>query len=227
MDAEFLSRGVDVARELIAQGTPLEFACAMAGNAMLESGARTIAPSKDGSDGLWQWRNAADVSRLSSLKNFAAHHGQDWREMPVQCAFALYECANSFAGLWALRDTDRSVATLTMDFCDQFERPAASGRVPEIRIKYAESVYDALNVAAPAVPASATPEIPPQPVAAPELSTKQETLTMPAILLADILPILAPVLGKVLASLVKELEAANPGLGAALKTICDDLAQSL
>ena len=225
MDAEFLSRGVDVARELISQGTPLEFACGMAGNAMLESGARTIAPSKDGSDGLWQWRDAADISRLTALKNFAAHHGQDWRDMPVQCAFALYECANNFPGLWALRNTNRSVATLTMDFCDQFERPAAEGRVPDLRIKYAEAVYNALANEIPSVPV-ASPEVPASPVAA-SVPAQKEPLTMPAILLSDILPILAPVLGKVLASLVKELESANPGLGAALKTICDDLAQAL
>lgn len=226
MDAEFLSRGVDVARELIAQGSPRTFAAAMAGNAMLESGARTIAPSKDGSDGLWQWRDAANVQRLSMLKNYAAHHGLDWRDMPVQCAFALYECANNFPDLWALRNTDRSVATLTMDFCDQFERPAAEGRVPDIRIKYAEAVYNALANEIPAPPV-ASPEIPAPPVASPVVPAQKEQMNMPAILLADILPILAPVLGKVLASLVKELEASNPGLGAALKTICDDLAQSL
>ncbi len=225
MDAEFLSRGVDVARELISQGTPLEFACGMAGNAMLESGARTIAPSKDGSDGLWQWRDAADISRLTALKNFAAHYRHDWRYMSTQCAFALYECANSFPGLWALRSTDRSVATLTMDFCDQFERPAAAGRVPEIRIKYAEAVYNALANEIPSVPV-ASPEVPAPPVAA-SVPAQKEPLTMPAILLADVLPLLAPVLGKILASLVKDLEASNPGLGAALKTICDDLAQAL
>jgi hypothetical protein len=222
MTPEFLARGVAVGRELVSLGTPGPFAAAMAGNAMLESGARTIAPSHDGSDGLFQWRDAASVSRLSRLKQFAAHYGVDWRELSIQCKFALYECENDFPTLWGMRASSRSVATLTLDWCDIFERPAASGRVPEIRISYAEAVYNELVKTA-----SASSEPPVTEPAAPAPTFQPGEKTMPAILLADVLPIIAPVLGKVLASLVKELEAANPGIGAALKTICDDLSAAL
>ncbi len=224
VNAELQARGVEVAKELVSQSTPPKFAAAMAGNAMLESGARTIAPSKDGSDGLWQWRDAPGVSRLTALKRFAAHYGADWRDLAMQCKFALYECENDFPGLWAYRNSDRSVATLALDWCDLFERPAAAGRVPDLRIAYAQSVYSELaqseNQSIILGPYGGV-------IFAPSGPVEKGTLSMPAILLSDVLPLLAPILGKVLAELIKELEANNPGMAPALKQIFGDIAAAL
>ena len=205
------TRGLAVAQELIGLGVTAPFAAAMAGNAMLESGARTINPSKDGSDGLFQWRNAPGVARLTALKNFSAHSSLDWTSLNAQCQFAIHECQADFPQLWALQNTGRSVATLTMDWCDIYERPAVSGRVPDIRIKYATEVFAALGVRE--VQAQSAPST--------------GAMTMPAILLTDVLPIIAPFVGKMLLLIIKDLETANPGLSGSLKQIFDDVAKGL
>ncbi len=227
INPELQARGVEVAKELVSLGVPAKFAAAMAGNAMLESGARPIAPSKDGSDGLWQWRDAPGVSRLTALKRFSVHYGVDWREVPIQCKFAIYECENDFSGLWAYRNSDRGVATLALDWCDEFERPAEAGRVPQIRIAYAQSVYSVLAQSRipPIILAPSSTEIPGG--VAPSGPVEKGALSMPAILLSDVLPLLAPILGKVLAELIKELEANNPGMAPALKQIFGDIAAAL
>ncbi len=205
------TRGLAIAQELITLGVTAPFASAIAGNGMLESGARTINPSRDGSDGFLQWRNAPGVARLTALKNFSAHSSLDWTSLNAQCQFAIHECQTDFPQLWALQNTGRSVATLTMDWCDIYERPAPSGRVPDIRIKYATEVFAALG--ADEAPARSAPST--------------GAMTMPAILLTDMLPIIAPFAGKMLLLLIKDLEAANPGIGGSLKQIFDVVAKGL
>lgn len=243
MNSELLARGVNVGKILVGLGVPVPFASAMAGNAMLESGAQPVAQSPDGSNGLWQWRDAPGVSRLSALKQFATHYGISWTDETLQCRFAIYECTTDFAVLWAMRDSDKSVATLTLDWCDIFERPAASGRVPETRIAYAEAVSASLEtlpapapivvapvLPSPSIPAPATASAP---VSAPAPATASVTTvttmepSMPAILLADILPVIAPLVAQAMVALIKDLEQANPGMGATLKSILSSVAAGI
>ncbi len=113
---------------------PLVSACAVAGNAWQENLCRpiTTGPKDHGSDGMMQWR----LSRLIELQQRAR-----WDTLPVQCQFFKDECKRDYPGLWAqLVAGSRSLETLTLNITDQYERPSAAGRVPDLRIGYARHV---------------------------------------------------------------------------------------
>lgn len=139
----------DTASEIVSYlmdlgGWSLNGAAAAAGNAWLESGLNPIAPSNDGSNGLWQWRDASDVNRLTRLKRWCAANRYDWRTIKAQCAYCVYETKEDFSTLYSqLQGTERSIENLTLNFCDVWERPAKQGRVPDVRIKYAKQARQA------------------------------------------------------------------------------------
>lgn len=151
--------------ELGLPGLPRSSVAAIVGNATQENQARsTTEGAKDhGSDGLFQWR----LDRLANLKAFAAEHFEGaWDTIRAQAAFFAYECKRDYPGLMSdLVAGTKSVATLTANICDIFERPAAASAMLDKRIGYATDFLKAWagEPAPPAVITSPTPTSPPAP----------------------------------------------------------------
>ncbi len=137
---------------------PLISACAVAGNAWQENRIEPVTegPKDHGSDGMLQWR----LDRLDALMKWP-----NWDTLQVQCAFFKAECKQNYPNLWAVltNPQGRSLATLTADICDFYERPSAAGRVLDTRIEYATRVYNAVTQASPSPvpPVSLAPYTPP------------------------------------------------------------------
>jgi hypothetical protein len=134
-----------VAAELLRLGLPYASAMAATANATHESLCRPFNPSPDGSNGLWQWRDAAGVHRLTDLMNWSAQNGLNWMTVSAQCQFFLYEVKNKFPTLWAdLSAGTKSIATLTANIEEFFERPASLGDL-DARIATAQWLSDNLT----------------------------------------------------------------------------------
>jgi hypothetical protein len=137
---------------------PLVSACAVAGNGWRENlmSPLTSGAKDHGSDGLLQWR----LSRLDELQRY-----KNWDTLPVQCQFFKDECKRDYPGLWAqlANPGNRTLANLTANICDIYERPSAAGRVIDERIGYAKRVFALFDVAPPPQPLP-TPAGVPQPV---------------------------------------------------------------
>lgn len=116
---------------------PLVSAAAIAGNGWQENLLRpiTVGPKDHGSDGLLQWR----LSRLVELQQRPG-----WDTLQVQCQFFKDECKRDYPKLWAMLKNpgQRTLANLTLNICDIYERPSVAGRKPEKRIEYAEQIYN-------------------------------------------------------------------------------------
>lgn len=99
--------------------------CAIMGNIAQESNFNTSVTSSDGygSQGLCQWTG----SRLTNLKNFAKSKGLKWNSVECQCKFLDKELKDGYKELRnkLLNGIKGSLETLTDEFCDKFERPAA------------------------------------------------------------------------------------------------------
>lgn len=146
--ARILSNSKIVVRELMAEPDPLPLvsACAVAGNGWQENLMEPVTKGRKdhGSDGLLQWR----LDRLVALKQL-----KDWDTLPVQCQFFKAECKVQYPRLWAqlVEPKGRTLANLTANICDVYERPSRAGRELEARISYAEQVYAANKLAVPEV----------------------------------------------------------------------------
>ncbi len=167
---------------------PMRSAAVFGGNATQENLCQPVtAGAKDhGSDGTLQWR----VERLTGpdgLQPWCAAQGIPWDTLKSQALFTMHELDQpQYAALKAdLHAGAKSLETLTLNFCDAFERPSAAGRVPTDRIRYA---HDCLAILMRDVPVASVPAPVPAPLPIPV--TTVEDLQMPIEL---ILQIIAPI----------------------------------
>lgn len=182
-------------------GLPKVSAAAAVGNATQENQCRsvTLGAKDHGSDGLFQWR----LDRLSAMQSFANANFGSWQSIEAQAAFFAYECMKDYPSLWSdLHNGTKSLATLTANICDQFERPAAAYAMLDARIKYAA---DFLNVWTTVVPAPASPPAP----------SPQPTGTAMNPLFALLVPLIEQVVVPFVAGLVRNTGPVAPGSPAA------------
>ena len=193
-----------------AAGYPPKSAAAIGGNATRENLCLpTTAGAKDhGSDGVLQWRQG----RLIELQAMT-----DWQSLKTQAAFTILELQRDYKALEAdLRAGTKTLATLTLDFCDVFERPSADGRVADRRIGAAS---DCMNLITPvAMPKEIImPTMPPMVATAPPISSLTKgTIPMPPfdpILAAQLVSVFAPLVETLISGLIKEIvsHAGQPG----------------
>jgi hypothetical protein len=129
-----------VVNALMAEPDPLPLisACAVAGNGWQENLMEPVTrgPKDHGSDGLLQWR----LSRLTELKRYPK-----WNTLETQCQFFKDECQRDYPKLWAqlVNPGKRSLANLTANICDVYERPSVAGRRIDARVRFAETVFEA------------------------------------------------------------------------------------
>lgn len=121
----------------IAAGYPMRSAAAIGGNATRENlvQATTEGAKDHGSDGVLQWRKDR-LYRLQSLPN--------WATLKTQAQFTILELQAKEGSQFFdmdyhvleadLRAGTKSLETLTLNFCDAYERPSDDGRVADIRI---------------------------------------------------------------------------------------------
>jgi hypothetical protein len=176
---------------------PLVSASAVVGNSWREDLNKPVTegPLDHGSNGLFQWR----LDRLDGpegLRGWAQARGLPWNTIPTQVAFFKWECKTKYPHLWAQLlnpPTDKQVkdplATLTLNICDQYERPSEAGRVPDIRIAYARRAEALLQGQTPAPLPTPTPAPLPTPIPTP---TPEPSVTTPVPLpvLQGLLPVL-------------------------------------
>lgn len=119
---------------------PMRSCAAIGGNGTQESLCQpvTLGPKDHGSDGVLQWR----LERLTGpdgLIPYCQAHGIPWDTLKSQAFFTLHELTDpKYAVLLAdLKAGTKSLETLTLNFCDAFERPSAAGRQADKRIAYA------------------------------------------------------------------------------------------
>src|ERR1019366_1132607 len=173
----------------VAMGYPAKSAASIGGNATRENNCLpTTAGAKDhGSDGSLQWRGP----RLLEVQGMLG-----WDTLKVQAAFTIRELQRDYKALEAdLRAGTKSLASLTLDFCDVFERPREAGRVPDIRIKAATDCLALITGVAPAAPAVLS-----------TITPKQGALQMPPfdpVLAAQLVNLLAPLVESLVAGLIK------------------------
>jgi len=127
-------------------GLPMRSSAAIGGNGTQENLCQpvTTGPKDHGSDGVLQWREER-LTGPDGLDPWCAAHGIPWDTLKSQAAFTLYELTQpQYVVLSAdLRAGAKSLETLTLNFCDAFERPSAAGRKEMDRIRYA---HDCLTI---------------------------------------------------------------------------------
>ncbi len=159
----------------IAAGYPMRSSAAFGGNGTVENLCQpTTEGAKDhGSDGALQWR-LNRLYRLQSLPN--------WATLKTQAQFTILELQAKegsqffdmdYSVLEAdLRAGTKSLETLTLNFCDAYERPSPAGRVADLRIAKAHDCLALLmrdNAPGPfPVPVQPTPT-PTAPIGVPQM----------------------------------------------------------
>ena len=192
-DSALFERQKALAGALLPLGVSLKGIAAIVGNATQENECKPVTEgAKDhGSDGLFQWR----LERLTGpdgLRTWAGKNNLNWTLIPTQAAFFVYECKKDFETLWqSLVSGQKSIETLTMDLCDEYERPSEAGREAEKRINYARAFYEAMGIAQVVSSAPVAP-LPPLPSPVDPVSVQKENKPMPVIGL-DVLAQFAPV----------------------------------
>jgi hypothetical protein len=119
---------------------PMAAACAIVGNASQENIClpRTPGVKDHGSDGVLQWRK----ERLMEMNSWCVKNFGRWDTLEAQAAFTLYECARDYPSLYKdLLSGEKTIPTLTANFCDIYERPASASAMLDNRIKYAEDAH--------------------------------------------------------------------------------------
>jgi hypothetical protein len=215
-------------------GIPRVSAAAAVGNATEENSCRSVTTGTldHGSNGLLQWR----LDRLTGdgvpptpwgmqpwcIKNFGT-----WQDIVAQAAFFSYECMRDYKTLWAdLVAGKESLATLTLNITDIYERPSVAGRVPDTRIGYAINFLNEWPTTAaptpPVIPAplpqpTSTPTPAPLPAPAPipmplpTPSVQRGTLMDPAVI-AVLAPIIEALAAGFLKAIITQVTAASvPG----------------
>lgn len=190
--------------------------CAIIGNAMAESGLETeTGPVDHGSDGLFQWRGA----RLERLKK-----RPDWKTPSAQVAFLVSELRAApgspdfdvdYSGLYAeLMRADRPLETLTLNFCDRYERPSVAGRRADARIGFARDAARTLGVTL-----TPDPTLPPREAPRPPILTTSSGRAIDLSGIVAVFQALAPI-GLAVA---RVLTRANPTAGLVLDVVTSGL----
>jgi hypothetical protein len=178
-------------------GFPMRSAAAIGGNATQESLVTpvTIGAKDHGSDGVLQWR----LERLDALKAYCAAQGLGWDTLKGQAMFTWHELNNpAYAGLYGdLTAGTKSLETLTLNFCDAFERPSEAGREADKRIRYA---HDCLAILMRDVPAPVPPIVVAPLPTTPVTLQQVESLQMP---IEIILQLVAPLAESLISGLLK------------------------
>jgi Phage tail lysozyme len=207
-------RQIEFCGYFLKAGYPPKSAAAIGGNATRENLClpTTIGAKDHGSDGVLQWRK----ERLIELQAMT-----DWQTLKTQAAFTILELQRDYKVLESdLRAGVKTLATLTLDFCDVFERPSADGRVADRRIGAASDCMNLIvPVAMPAepLPPLVVPRIPPLPnIPTSYLPPLKGTEPMPPfdpILAAQLVSVFAPLVETLISGLIKEivLHAGQPG----------------
>jgi Phage tail lysozyme len=178
---------------------PMRSAAAIGGNATQENMCQPVTTgAKDhGSDGTLQWR----LERLDGpggLKAFCAARGLAWNTLKAQAAFTMFELDNDYPTLKGdLRLGLKSLETLTLNFCDIFERPSTVGREADKRIAYAHDCLTILMRDAPSLPHLPSPT----PTKLP--GVPQMPASIEIALLQQLFQILAPLVESAVAGFVK------------------------
>jgi hypothetical protein len=201
-------RQIEFCGYFLAAGYPPRSAAAIGGNATRENLClpTTVGAKDHGSDGALQWR----LGRLTELYGMSA-----WDTLKTQAAFTIRELQRDYKTLeFDLRNGTKTLATLTLDFCDVFEKPSADGRVADKRIDAADKC---LNLIAPvAMPAEPLPPLTsgtrPE-VYLPPLKGTEPMPPFDPILAAQLVNVFAPLVENLIATLIKQVvaHAGQPG----------------
>jgi hypothetical protein len=185
-------------------GYPMRSAAVFGGNATQENLCQPVtAGAKDhGSDGALQWR-AERLDGPNGLKAWCAASGYPWDSLKGQAYFTMFELDQpQYVALKAdLKAGTKSLETLTLNFCDAFERPSAAGREADKRIAYAHACLSIMMRDIPSTHTS-TPPLP----GVPTMPTSIETA-----LLQQLFQMLAPLIESAVAGLIKGLATHIPG----------------
>lgn len=139
-------------KQCVANGYSVKGAGAIVGNFSWESGsphlpARFKAVTDHGSQGIGQWR----LDRLSGLERFAEARGLNPADGIAQFNYAFWELENlprrsmKWLNAQLKNPGTRSIANLTANFSEYFEKPAKKYEHLDERIAYAESCVKAFQ----------------------------------------------------------------------------------
>lgn len=175
---------------------PMRSCAAIGGNGTQESLCQpvTLGPKDHGSDGVLQWR----LERLNGPDGLITWcHNQEipWDTLRSQALFTLHELMDQkYAVLLAdLKVGTKSLETLTLNFCDAFERPSAAGRRETDRIRYA---HDCLAIMMRDVPGPFPVPIPSPSAPTPPIGDLQMPIEL-------IIQLVAPLAESLVAGLLK------------------------
>ena len=151
LTGEWLSKGVSLARQLMARGfTDIE-AAAIVGNMWAESTFKPTAKNSIGAFGLLQWLGA----RKKELIKFAKSRGAKPGNLSTQLDFIKYELKDAYKGEYAYEqnmfnkamNSGKDVMSKAAGFAKFSERPAAAELNASIKTRKiaAKNVYDALT----------------------------------------------------------------------------------
>jgi hypothetical protein len=197
---------------------PRKSSAAAVGNATEENSCRSVTTGTldHGSNGLFQWR----LTRLTEMQSWCTTNFGTWQDIGAQAAFFCFECMRDYKALWAdLVAGAESLATLTLNITDVYERPSAAGRVPDTRIGYATNFLTewpltttTIPLPSPVIPApQPTPTPTPIPMPLPVPTAQRGTVMDPAII-ALIAPIIEALAAGFLKAIITQVTAASvPG----------------
>lgn len=184
---------------------PMRSIAAIGGNATQENLCQPVTTGAldHGSQGVLQWR-AERLDGPDGLQPWCAAQGIPWDTLRSQALFTMHELDQAqYAALRAdLKAGAKSLETLTLNFCDAFERPSMAGREADKRIFYAHACLSIMMRDAPQLPHL------PQPVPTPGVPTMP---TIEVALLEQLFKLLAPLLESAVAGLIKGLATHIPG----------------
>jgi hypothetical protein len=180
---------------------PMRSAAAIGGNATQENLCQPVtAGVKDhGSDGTLQWR----LERLTGpdgLQPWCAAQQIPWDTLKSQALFTMHELEQpQYSALKGdLRLGLKSIETLTLNFCDAFERPSPAGRAADKRIAYA---HDCLTILMRDAPAPAG-KLPP-PIVVSQIPSTTDPLGACQMPIELILQLVAPLAENLVSGLLK------------------------
>jgi hypothetical protein len=181
----------------------LRGAAAIGGNATQESLVTpvTVGIKDHGSDGSMQWR-AERLTGPDGLQPWCAGQNIPWDTLRSQALFVMHELDHpQYASLRAdLKAGTKSLETLTLNFCDAYERPSAAGREADKRIAYAHSC---LSIMMRDLPSQTVPTIP----GVPTMPT-----TIEIVVLEQLFKLLAPWVESMVSGFIKGHAASVGGV---------------
>ena len=171
-------------------GLSAKAAAAATGNATQESNVQSVDLNKsEGSDGAMQWLGP----RLDAMKAWTTQNFGGWQSLKAQAAFFAHECSTGYPSLWTYLTSGadaRSVATLTYDICDYYERPNA--KLANLDNRYALISAQPPTPTVPQPAPEPTPTPAPAPAPTPAIPAGLDAATIDGLVqtLAALLPLL-------------------------------------